>query len=98
MDWLERRKKLRGVESIFFLCEMRISFRVHLELPSPQSPRTMASASNGRKQRYTGTGTSHKQGVNGEEDFGNQTLPVAQLPDDFDGVPADGSVYLAMVR
>ncbi|PWN21455.1 hypothetical protein BCV69DRAFT_298469 [Microstroma glucosiphilum] len=58
----------------------------------------MTSASNGKKKRYTGTGTSHKQGVNGEEDFGNQTLPVAQLPDDFDGVPADGSVYLAMAR
>jgi hypothetical protein len=71
-----------------------VSFRVHLEVPSPQS----GMASNGRRKRYSGTGTSHKQGVNGEEDFGNQTLPVAQLPDDFDGVPADGSVYLAMVR
>ncbi|CAO1630198.1 unnamed protein product [Parajaminaea phylloscopi] len=29
---------------------------------------------------------------------GNQTLPVAELPADFDGVPLDGSTYLAMVR
>ncbi|CAO1625378.1 unnamed protein product [Jaminaea pallidilutea] len=28
----------------------------------------------------------------------NQTLPVGELPSDFDGVPLDGSTYLAMVR
>lgn len=39
-----------------------------------------------------------RKGVNGEEDFGNQSLPVAQLPQDFDGIPLDGSMYLAMVR
>ena len=32
------------------------------------------------------------------EVFGNQSLPVAQLPDDFDGNPIDGEQYLAVVR
>ena len=27
-----------------------------------------------------------------------QTLPVADLPPDFDGVPLDGAQYLAIVR
>ena len=29
---------------------------------------------------------------------GNQTLPVADLPPGFDGVPLDGAQYLAVVR
>lgn len=32
------------------------------------------------------------------ESSGNQILPVAILPADFDGVPLDGSQYLAVVR
>lgn len=33
-----------------------------------------------------------------KEAYGNQTLPVAVLPKDFDGIPLDGSQYLATVR
>lgn len=33
-----------------------------------------------------------------EENSGNQILPVAILPADFDGIPLDGSQYLAVVR
>lgn len=29
---------------------------------------------------------------------GNQTLPVAELPLNFDGIPLDGAQYLAVVR
>jgi hypothetical protein len=29
---------------------------------------------------------------------GNQTLPVADLPPGFDGIPLDGAQYLAVVR
>lgn len=30
--------------------------------------------------------------------LGRQVLPVANLPDNFDGVPMDGLQYLFMVR
>ena len=30
--------------------------------------------------------------------FGAQVLPVAELPDNFNGVPEDGASYLFMVR
>lgn len=33
-----------------------------------------------------------------EPSFGKQTLPVADLPDDFDTPPADGMQYLFTVR
>lgn len=33
-----------------------------------------------------------------ELDYGNQMLPVGRLPPDFDGVPTDGEMYLAVVR
>lgn len=33
-----------------------------------------------------------------ELDYGNQTLPVGRLPPDFDGIPTDGEMYLAVVR
>lgn len=33
-----------------------------------------------------------------EETTGNQILPVAILPTNFDGIPLDGSQYLAVVR
>ncbi|KAN0060692.1 hypothetical protein ACQY0O_007350 [Thecaphora frezii] len=32
------------------------------------------------------------------EAYGNQSLPVGQLPPDFDGIPLDGEQYLATVR
>ncbi|EPQ27658.1 uncharacterized protein PFL1_04796 [Pseudozyma flocculosa PF-1] len=32
------------------------------------------------------------------ETYGNQSLPVAELPVDFDGIPLDGEQYLATVR
>lgn len=41
---------------------------------------------------------SHTISQESREPFGNQTLPVADLPEDFDGIPLDGSTYLAMVR
>ena len=33
-----------------------------------------------------------------EPSFGKQILPVARLPDDFNGEPVDGLQYLFMVR
>lgn len=33
-----------------------------------------------------------------EPTFGRQTLPVARLPDDFNGTPTDGMQYLFTVR
>jgi len=33
-----------------------------------------------------------------KEKYGNQTLPVSVLPEDFDGIPMDGGQYLATVR
>jgi hypothetical protein len=33
-----------------------------------------------------------------EPSFGKQILPVANLPDDFDGEPMDGMQYLFTVR
>lgn len=59
-----------------------------------------------KRKRYTGSGqgtlpNGHGGGGGGggdANDFGNQTLPVAVLPADFDGVPLDGATYLAMVR
>jgi hypothetical protein len=33
-----------------------------------------------------------------EPSFGRQILPVARLPDNFDGEPVDGMQYLFMVR
>ena len=35
---------------------------------------------------------------NDEPSMGRQILPVAQLPDDFDGEPMDGIQYLFTVR
>ena len=35
---------------------------------------------------------------NDEPSMGRQILPVAQLPDDFDGEPMDGMQYLFTVR
>lgn len=34
----------------------------------------------------------------GKREYGQAILPVAELPNDFDGVPLDGEQYLAMVR
>lgn len=33
-----------------------------------------------------------------EPSFGKQILPVANLPDTFDGIPSDGMEYLFTVR
>jgi hypothetical protein len=33
-----------------------------------------------------------------EPSYGRQILPVANLPEDFDGVPQDGLQYLFTVR
>jgi hypothetical protein len=33
-----------------------------------------------------------------EPSFGRQILPVANLPEDFDGIPEDGLQYLFTVR
>jgi len=71
-------------------------------------------AKKARRQRYTrgadddesAAGPSSKRAkaatvVIGEEeelDYGNQTLPVGRLPPDFDGIPTDGEMYLAVVR
>lgn len=50
---------------------------------------------NGRKRKRT----TQKDNDEGEDIArGNQTLPVADLPPDFDGIPLDGSQYLAVVR
>lgn len=55
-----------------------------------------------KRKRYTEPSredhSSSSSAQGGEYDFGNQSLPVAILPDDFNGVPLDGSQYLAMVR
>ncbi|PWZ00429.1 hypothetical protein BCV70DRAFT_199709 [Testicularia cyperi] len=47
-----------------------------------------------KRRRYSG-GASLQ---NSDENFGVQSLPVAELPADFDGVPLDGEQYLAVVR
>lgn len=49
-----------------------------------------------KRKRGGNDGNSDNDG--NDNDFGNQSLPVAVLPDDFDGIPTDGSQYLAMVR
>jgi hypothetical protein len=36
--------------------------------------------------------------IDEDESLGRQVLPVADLPDDFDGNPEDGMQYLFMVR
>ena len=41
-------------------------------------------------------GHSGRRGIKCE--YGQSSLPVAELPSDFDGVPVDGEQYLAMVR
>ena len=73
----------------------------------PTNNQTMAINQNKRKrytepsQRQHSSRSSQPQDESssaGEQDFGNQSLPVAVLPLDFDGVPTDGSQYLAMVR
>ncbi len=35
---------------------------------------------------------------NEEQALGRQVLPIANLPDDFDGTPQDGMQYLFTVR
>lgn len=53
-----------------------------------------------KRKRYTDNGQEDgsQQGAGGGDDYGNQSLPVAVLPPDFDGIPMDGATYLAMVR
>lgn len=68
----------------------------------------MAIHQNNKRKRYTEPSHDQKDSRSsrrqddsssaGEQEFGNQSLPVAVLPHDFDGVPTDGSQYLAMVR
>jgi hypothetical protein len=41
-------------------------------------------------------GPSGKGG--GQETSSYQILPIAELPDDFDGNPVDGAQYLAMMQ
>ncbi|CAO1617460.1 unnamed protein product [Sympodiomycopsis kandeliae] len=54
----------------------------------------MARLNNKRKRHTQDQNGGHSE----DQDFGNQSLPVAILPQDFDGNPLDGSQYLAMVR
>lgn len=42
--------------------------------------------------------SNNAEDESGWDGISNQTLPVAELPPDFDGIPLDGSTYLAMVR
>jgi len=45
---------------------------------------------------YNGYGYGYEEGE--EPMLGRQNLPVADLPEDFDGVPLDGMQYLFTVR
>ena len=49
---------------------------------------------------YDGYGYDGYDGYEEEEEpmLGRQNLPVADLPEDFDGVPLDGMQYLFTVR
>lgn len=64
-----------------------------------RKPLNMASTANDRahkKPRYSEHGQSSH--ARPDESFGVQSLPVADLPHDFSGEPADGEEYLAIVR
>ncbi|UZJ52603.1 hypothetical protein CBS101457_001923 [Exobasidium rhododendri] len=54
---------------------------------------------NGQKKRKRqGFAGQSEEDHQDKEVRGNQTLPVADLPPEFDGVPLDGAQYLAVVR
>ena len=40
----------------------------------------------------------YNDGDDESDQFGRQVLPIAKLPDDFDGEPLDGAQYLFTVR
>lgn len=48
----------------------------------------------GKRKRHQGVDDQSSEG----DGRTNQSLPVAELPPDFDGIPLDGSQYLAVVR
>ena len=59
-------------------------------------PRAAQHAQNAQRKR-------HRDGEDDDEEQNEthmrmQALPIADLPDDFDGDPEDGATYLAIVR
>jgi hypothetical protein len=93
----------KGKEKRLLLCISHgISYESDTHSPEP-SPHCRWPVSI-RKTKMISTGTKRKwedvdyDSDDDEPSFGKQTLPVANLPMDFDREPGDGLEYLFMVR
>lgn len=81
-----------------------LSVRLSIHIGTKLAYDTMSAKALGKRKRGNGKGAASLDQLgdddtdNIKEKYGNQTLPVAILPADFSGDPADGAQYLAVVR
>ena len=75
-----------------------ISFPISGSSTAQESRATMADPLIGMTFSFAPAGPSRERDDAPRGGNGSQVLPVAQLEEDFDGQPEDGSEYLFLVR